>query len=108
MFTDEYFDKEENSKLMDFLLKFFFEPTEVEMEATKENSEFPEYHYVPDVAEMAEKLKSCLQESEELPRDFTVLFDSGLYKYDTNLIPEAIDLYGQVNLKHEPLTLIPP
>lgn len=57
---------------------------------------------------MAEKLKSCLQESEDLPRDFTVLYDELLFKYDTNLIPESLALYDQLNVKHEVLTLIPP
>jgi len=42
------------------LLKFFF-TEEVEIEQTKDITEFPEYQHVPDVAEMAEKLKSCLQ-----------------------------------------------
>ncbi len=34
-----------------------------------------------------------LQESEELPADFTNLFDQTLFKYDTSLIPEAKGLY---------------
>lgn len=105
-FCDEYFDKEENKKLLNFFLKYFFEDNDIEI--TKETKEFPEYQYIPDVAEMAESLKSCLQESEDLPRDFTVLFDEGLFKYDTNLIPESLALYEQVNVKHEVLTLIPP
>jgi len=88
-------------------MKFFF-TNEVDFEFTKEDHEFEEYQYVPDVAEMAEKLKSCLQESEELPRDFTTLFATGLFKFDTNLIPEAVKLYDQVHVKHDILTLIPP
>jgi len=89
------------------LLKFFF-TDEVEIEQNKETTEFPEYQHVPDVAEMAEKLKSCLQESEDLPRDFTTLYDETLFKYDTNLIPDSLALYDQLNVKHEMLTLIPP
>ena len=34
------------------------------------------YNFVPDISEMAENLKSCLQESHELPKDFTKLFDT--------------------------------
>jgi hypothetical protein len=30
------------------------------------------------------------------------------YRYDTNLIPEAVKLYERLNVKHEPLSLIPP
>jgi intraflagellar transport protein 52 len=107
IFCDPYFDKEENKKLLNFLLKFFF-TEEVEIDQTKDITEFPEYQHVPDVAEMAEKLKSCLQESEDLPRDFTTLYDETLFKYDTNLVPDSLALYDQLNVKHEMLTLIPP
>jgi len=34
-----------------------------------------------------------LQESDEIPKDFTTMFDTHLFKLDTSLIPEAIKLY---------------
>jgi hypothetical protein len=34
------------------------------------------YNFVPDISEMAENLKSCLQGSHDLPKDFTKLFDT--------------------------------
>jgi intraflagellar transport protein 52 len=49
-----------------------------------------------------------LQESDELPKNFTTLFNEKLYKFDTDLIPETLELYETVGVKHEPLTLIPP
>ena len=49
-----------------------------------------DYNYLPDTATMAEQVKSCLQETEEVPRDITTLFDSSLYKLDTSLVPKAI------------------
>ena len=49
-----------------------------------------DYHFLPDTSESAEKLKVCLQEGEELPRDFTSLFDHSLYKLDTGVLPESI------------------
>ena len=60
MFSDEYIDKEDNSKLFDFFIKFFM-TREVEMEWKDEQHENPEYNYVPDIAAEADKLKSCLQ-----------------------------------------------
>merc|ERR1712031_53161 len=57
---------------------------------------------------LAMNLKSCLQENEQLPRDFTQLFDDTLFKFSMELVPEAVNLYGQLEVKHEPLTLIPP
>lgn len=51
MFTDEFYDKEDNSKIFDFLIKLFlteevqFEPTEEETVAYKQD-----YPTVPDIA----------------------------------------------------------
>lgn len=74
----------------------------------KEEMDISEYTPVPDVTALADRLRSCLQESEEVPKDFTKLFTDKLYKFDTDLVPEALSLYDQLGLKHEPLTLIPP
>lgn len=63
---------------------------------------------MPDITALADRLRSCLQESDEMPKDFTTLFRNDLYKFDTDLIPESIDLFKTLNVKHEPLTLIPP
>jgi len=49
-----------------------------------------------------------LQEADDLPKDFTTLFNTNLYKYDTDMVPESIDLFKTLGCKHEPLTLIPP
>ena len=77
-------------------------------QSIKNDPEISEYHHVPDITALADRLRSCLQESDELPKDFTTLFNERLYKFDTDLIPETLDLYKQIGVKHEPLTLIPP
>ena len=38
-----------------------------------------------------------------MPKDFTTLFNNDLYKFDTDLVPEAIALYKPLGVKHEPL-----
>jgi intraflagellar transport protein 52 len=53
-------------------------------------------------------VRSCLQEHDPLPKDFQKLFNDTLFKFDTDLIPEAVGLYEQLGVKHEMLTLIPP
>ena len=53
-----------------------------------------DYHFLPDTAKMAERVKPCLQESEELPRDFTALFDRSLFKLDTEVLPDALKYVG--------------
>jgi len=74
----------------------------------KEDPELSEYVHVPDITALADRLRSCLQESDELPRNFRTLFNEKLYKFDTDQIPESIKLYTTLGVKHEPLTLIPP
>lgn len=49
-----------------------------------------DYNYLPDTATLAEQVKACLQETDEVPRDITMLFDSSLFKLDTSLVPKAI------------------
>ncbi len=49
-----------------------------------------DYHFLPDTAKAAERLRACLQETEDVPRDFTSLFDHSLYSLDTSVLPEAI------------------
>ena len=39
---------------------------------------------------MSERVRVCLQESEEVPRDFMSLFDLSMYKMDTSVLPDVI------------------
>ena len=88
--------------------------------------------YLPDTESLADRIRVCLQESDDLPADFTKLFDSTLFKarrfcggrgpcikltsspakclsqLDTSLIPEAAELYEKLGVTKAPLTLIPP
>lgn len=58
--------------------------------AVKEENEISEYVHVPDITALADRLRSCLQESDEIPRDKMKLFNTKLYKFDTDLIPESL------------------
>jgi intraflagellar transport protein 52 len=92
VFSDEYFDKEENTKLFEFFIKFLL-TSEVELEKTNNDQGIQDYTYVPEISELAENLKSCLEQPHELPKDFTQLFEENLFKFTTDLIPEAVQLY---------------
>lgn len=63
---------------------------------------------VPDTARLAERLRMCLQESDEMPADTTRLFDEKLFSINTNLVPSCIHAFEQLSVKHEPLKLITP
>ncbi|KRX07177.1 hypothetical protein PPERSA_00087 [Pseudocohnilembus persalinus] len=108
MFTDEYFEKEDNAKIFDFLIKLFFSKN-VQFDKREEDQVYTKnYPQIPDISELADKLKSCLQETDDLPLDYNELFNQELFKFDTDLIPEAVGLYIKIGVKHEPLTLIVP
>ncbi|KAI9361244.1 hypothetical protein DFJ73DRAFT_814531 [Zopfochytrium polystomum] len=108
MFSDQYMDKEENGKLFDVLIQFLTTDKITLNTIDANEPDIADYHYLPDTAKLSESLRNCLQESEELPKDFTTLFDLSLFKLDTSLIPDAIQLYNELRLKHETLTLIQP
>lgn len=63
---------------------------------------------MPTISELAEQLKTCLQESEEVPRDLTSLFTNNLYKLDVDLVPRVIKAFDSCRIKHEALSLIVP
>lgn len=109
IFEDNWLDKEENAKLQEVIFKWLIPATSFELNPIDaEDPEVSDYHCVPDIEQLADHWKGCLQETEEVPRDFLSLYDDSLFKFDTNLIPEAIDLYRTLGVKHDPLSLIPP
>jgi intraflagellar transport protein 52 len=108
-FEDEFFEKEDNQKIQEAIFKWLLTDGDAEFERyIKDEPEISEYTHVPDITALADRLRSCLQEADELPRNFMTLFNDKLYKFDTNLIPESIKLFESLGVKHEPLTLIPP
>ena len=67
-----------------------------------------DYNRIPDTGRLAANLRTCLQESEDVPTDFTQLFDNQCYSMDTHVLQAAVKAYEQLNVKHEPLRLITP
>ena len=45
---------------------------------------------LPDTATLSERLRVCLQEGEENPRDFTTLFDLSIYQLDITSLTKVI------------------
>ncbi|XP_013080339.1 intraflagellar transport protein 52 homolog isoform X1 [Biomphalaria glabrata] len=108
MFSDQYLEKEENSKILDVLIQFLT-TDDIKLNAIDaEDPEIYDYCQLPDIARLSEQLKTCLQESDDIPRDITTLFDNSMFKLDTSLVPKAIKSYEELKVKHEPLTLITP
>ena len=109
MFNDEFYIKENNLKVLDLFVKWLLRKDPINLLAKQADEQTPtEYHYLPDTESLSERLKPCLEESDPLPKDFSQLFDDSLFSLNTDMIPEAIELYKQLDLKHAPLSLIAP
>uniref|UniRef100_A0AC34RDS6 ABC-type uncharacterized transport system domain-containing protein n=1 Tax=Panagrolaimus sp. JU765 TaxID=591449 RepID=A0AC34RDS6_9BILA len=92
MFSDLYFDKEENSKIFDLLMRLLGEGLDLNPIDAAE-PEINDARCIPDHIVMSNTLKSCLQESEleaGIGPDFMKAFDSSLYSLDLEMWPEVI------------------
>mmetsp|Transcript_19864 Transcript_19864/g.29167 ORF Transcript_19864/g.29167 Transcript_19864/m.29167 type:complete len:437 (-) Transcript_19864:1390-2700(-) len=108
IFSDEWIDKEENSALCDVLFRYLLHDKSVHFDRISAKSDFDERKYIPDIEALADRVKPCLQENDPLPQDYNKLLCEDLFRFDNNLIPEVIELYRELDVKHEPLTLISP
>nr|XP_033818996.1 intraflagellar transport protein 52 homolog isoform X2 [Geotrypetes seraphini] len=108
MFSDQYLDKEENSKIMDVVFQWLTTRDIHLNQIDAEDPEISDYTMLPDTAKLSERLRVCLQEGDENPRDFTTLFDMTIYQLDTTSLSKVIKSYEQLNVKHEALQLIQP
>ncbi|XP_047202333.1 intraflagellar transport protein 52 homolog [Girardinichthys multiradiatus] len=108
MFSDQYIDKEENSKITDVVLQWFMSENIQLNQIDAEDPEIADYTMLPDTGCLSEQLRVCLQEGDENPRDFTSLFDMSLFNLSTDSLPEVQSAFKQLNVKHEPLQLITP
>lgn len=82
--------------------------SKVQLEKVSKDVEVQEYFFTPNIVSIAENVKSCLEETKDPPKNFNEMFDSTMFSIDNNLVPEAIQLYSDLNVKHETLGIIPP
>ncbi|KAF7260150.1 hypothetical protein EG68_02289 [Paragonimus skrjabini miyazakii] len=108
MFTDSYVTKEDNFKVFEVLLNLLTTDSITLNTIDAEDPEIETYHQVPDITSLANSLKSCLQDSDEIPQNIAELFDQSLFNMDLNLVPHALNAYEKLQVKHEPLSLITP
>lgn len=111
LFSDIYFDSEENSKIFDFILKLIkkdksVRPFQPEKDIVIENGNSKTS--VPNIEALSEKLKSCVQESPDISHNFLSQFKHNLFEANFNHLPEALDLYKKMSIPYAPLKLISP
>jgi len=112
MFSDQYIDKEDNHKIKEVIFDFLTNdedgPVMKLNEIDAEDPEISDYNMIPDTCRLADAVRVCLQESDEIPADYTRLFEHRLFSISTSLVPSSIRAYDQLGVKHEQLRLISP
>ena len=118
MFSDEWLDKEENTTLLDILLCWLLRKpspsspssplVDFQSERVDVENLIREVSAVPSIQGLSTSPRPCLQDNEELPLDFSLLFQTDLFSFSTKLVPEIIDIYERMGLTHETLNLIQP
>ena len=111
MFSDSYFDLEENSKIFDFILSIIvtdknLKPFQPEKEIGNDN--LMNKNCVPNIEALSEKLKSCIQESSDISHNFLSQFKHKLFEANFNHLPEALELYKKMSIPYGPIKLISP
>lgn len=108
IFEDYWIDEEENGKLQEVTFKWLLEDSFQLDQIDSDSPDLSDYHHIPNTEQLAERLRACLQETEEIPKDYNQMFDETLFKFDTQMIPQVVSLYEELGVKKDPLSLIPP
>ena len=108
MFGDDWLEKEENAKLCDLVFAWLLNECDLDMTSDRLDAELAEYAPVPHIESLSVGLKPCLQGMDEIPKDFTRLFDTTVFRFDVSSIPKTLKLFEVLGVPHQPLTLIPP
>ena len=106
--NNNYIDKEENMKVVDGIIKWLLGMNNADIHNPSKYVKISDYIYIPNIISISDKVKSCLDEAKEPPANFNELYDMNMFKIDNDLVPEAIDLYDKLHVKHEILGIIPP
>lgn len=108
VFGDDWIDKEINSQLSELLFGWSLNDVELDMVSNRQDSELLDYTAIPNVDVLSKDIRPCLQGMDDLPSDFSKLFDVTMFKFDVDLIPRVTKSFNVLGLNHDPLTLIPP
>lgn len=111
IFSDEYVDKDENIKIFNFILNNLNKDEKCRFEPDIDEKSLKKYSVkkiTPNIENMSEKLKNAIQESEDISGRFFNMYNQNLFKMSFNLLPEALQLYDKLQVKHETIGLIPP
>ena len=105
---DEFFEKEDNKKIIETMVKWLLSLSICQLDKPSKEVEIQEFNYTPSIVSISDNVKSCLEDVKDPPKNLNDLFDTNIYSIDNNLVPEALKLYDELNVKHDTLGIIPP
>lgn len=108
MLSDTYIKLEDNEALIRTLIDFIKHDDFPINISDARTVEVPEIVRAPDVNHMIDLPILCLQESEPMPEDKTSLIDRKLFNIDNSMLPTIDRTFHELNVIHQPLTLIKP
>uniref|UniRef100_A0A1B6C3P4 Uncharacterized protein n=2 Tax=Clastoptera arizonana TaxID=38151 RepID=A0A1B6C3P4_9HEMI len=109
LLSDQYIDKEDNDRIREIIFSYLTSDSIELNELDSEDPDIADYVQVPDTSFLSDLPQGSLQEcAEDLPTDYTRLFDHSMYSINMTLMPEILQAYDELQVKHEPLRLIPP
>ena len=106
--SDSYIDKEDNFLLIEIILEWLAGSSININQIDADDPDVSDYYYIPFTSKLANRVLFSLQECDEIPRDFTRLYNHSLYSLDSTVLPDVLDAYSDFQIKHEPLQLISP
>ena len=82
VFSDQYIEKEANKKWFENLIDYL---TDIKVIVeTDRDIEIAEYTTIPNVAQLSQQPRACLTESEEVPSDWTSLYQTRCNNYQSS------------------------
>jgi len=107
--ADEFLDCAGNLEFLDIVLKWLSPSSAFNIHALRADMpESIESRILSDMRGLAGRTRSCLQEIDELPKEFDVLFERSQFRLLNELGKEAGRLHAALSLKYAALDLINP
>ncbi|KAI6655623.1 hypothetical protein LOD99_2121 [Oopsacas minuta] len=106
--SDNYIEKEDNFLLLEIILEWLTGNSININQIDADDPDVSDYYYLPYTCKLANRVYFSLQECDEVPRDFTRLYNHSLYTLDSSVLPNVLEAYKEFQIKHEPLQLISP
>lgn len=106
--SDKYINKEHNIILFDLFCAFFSDSTFTLNSVDSLNPDINDYHMVPDLDVLCNNPMLFLEESEEIPSDYTNLFSKEIKKISNKTLTQISKTYDEFQLEKRPLKVIKP